>query len=142
MMCRPCSASPGANADAVVSYCSPGLAGRPKAKSAVPWKLSGTLIPTGQLLPPPPVTHRPFSVITLMPEKLPVPPKYTVVPTSDGEAATRLRVILRPWALNSALYFFLSAYGFLTITSMKWPCLVKARAALAPGGPMLIGPTC
>ncbi len=54
-MLMPCMASPGANADAVVSYFSPGRAARPKVSTALPWKSTGTRTPTGQALPPPPV---------------------------------------------------------------------------------------
>ena len=49
----PCSSSPGANADAVVSYRSPGRVARPNTTSACPWKLAGTRTPTGHAAPPP-----------------------------------------------------------------------------------------
>ena len=68
-------ASPGAFADAVVSYCSPGLAARPKMSTALPWKSTGTRTPTGHTLPPPPVKHRPravIGVIGLLPGDCPV----------------------------------------------------------------------
>ena len=53
--CMPCMTSPGANAEAVDSYCSPGRAARPNTTCAWPWKLAGTRTPTGQAAPPPPV---------------------------------------------------------------------------------------
>jgi GMC oxidoreductase len=51
-MVIPCMASPGASTEPADTYCSPGLAARPKSMAALPWKLAGMVTPTGQVSPP------------------------------------------------------------------------------------------
>src|SRR5580698_1193175 len=112
-------ASPGAVAGADVSYCSPGLAARPKYREAHPLKLSGTRTPTGQTLPPPPVKHLPTAVIGLssLPAWLLLVDSATSVPTSEGEAGTNFSERFSPYFANSARYFLASASGLVTMTS-------------------------
>ena len=56
----PCRTSPGANAEAVDWYCSPGRAARPNTSCAFPRKPTGIRTPTGQALVPLASRHFPL----------------------------------------------------------------------------------
>jgi hypothetical protein len=75
-------------------------------------------MPTGHTLPPPPVKQRPTAVMTFSRDPLPADRlSATSVPTTDGEAGTSFRVMLRWYRANSARYFSGSATGFRTTMS-------------------------